>query len=133
MYKLFISHSTKNDVLVNRFLDLLFNGMLGCQQNLYKAINLYKQAIERGCVNSCTSIGEILADYENAIKWYKEAVNHGDTASALRLGKIFKDGYGYCPQDKTKLIAPDFAQSIHYLHIAAVAGESDAWNLLYRL
>ncbi len=102
-------------------LGFLYRAGLGCKQNLQEALRCYIKAVENGCNNSLSIIGEIyniLCDYENAAKWYSKAVDSGYSYAALWLGLLYKEGRGD--------MHPDYTQASYYLHIAAQAGITEA-------
>lgn len=102
-------------------LGFLYRAGLGCKQDLQKALNCYINAVENGCNNSLSVIGEIYniwGDYENATKWFSKAVDSGYLYAALRLGLLYKEGQGD--------MLPNYTQASYYLHIAAQAGITEA-------
>ena len=104
---------------------------IGTDQNVEKAIDIWKEYAEKSDETACHNLGvEYLSgkylkrDYEKAFYWTKKAVELGDVATKNNLGWCYEKGYG---------TQKDVKKAVEYYRQAASCGNRIAKNNLSRL
>lgn len=92
-------------------LGYLYNCGCGVPQDIDKAIEWYRRAIDQGFIKAEYNLGVLhasarwgRADPAEALHWLREAAQHGFGPADFELGEIYHDGRGV-PRDAAKALA----------------------------
>lgn len=110
---------------VNKLGVCLFYGQ-GIEKDIPKAISLFEDAAENGCVKAQYNLGFIyemddFKDYEKAFNCYLKAAESGDPGAQFRLGMMYYEGKG---------TEKDLTASFKWQSLSAAQGHPGAMNNL---
>lgn len=104
----------------------------GVEKNAKRALELMKQAAERGHVPAMTAAGYLLSDGKGnrrneveAAKWFRMAAEKGDAVAQVNLGRLLVNEKLPLPEGTTDRL-PQFAEGIEWIRKAADQGNADA-------
>ena len=81
------------------FLAVNYSRGLGVEQDMAKALELYRAAADRGYAKAQTALGLLYdegkgvpQDYDEALKWFRRAAEQGDPPAQFQLGYMYQVG-----------------------------------------
>lgn len=125
--------AAKRDSFAQYYLGLCYENGTGVEQDLQKAVALYRRSAECECPQAeavyalarCREYGlGVEKDMRRAFELYQKAAEDGDVRANVRLGEWYEKGI---------FVEKDKQSAIEWYNTAAEQGDEDAISALYRL